>query len=111
VSTNFYIANLQIQGTYTPVHIGKSSMGWCFSLRIYPAVGISSLVDWLPYLLDPIAEIRDEYGGKITPNYMFDIITQREIVLGPKKLQRHTLEHGCCGHGEGTWDYFDQEFS
>jgi hypothetical protein len=32
----------------TELHIGKSSAGWVFFLRIYPDEGINSLEDWLP---------------------------------------------------------------
>ena len=43
------------------IHIGKSSMGWCFSLHVIPDRGINSLGAWVPILTDPERAIIDEY--------------------------------------------------
>jgi hypothetical protein len=59
------------------LHIGKSSMGWVFSLRIYKDRGILSLYDWLPIILNNQNVIRDEYGRNITAAEMLSTITVR----------------------------------
>jgi hypothetical protein len=112
--------------TGDPRHIGKSSAGWCFSLRVYPDEGINTLDDWKGYLRDKI--IRDEYGRRVSLDEMLKCITERsrrreeliseEILsrnhaeLGPNGLLRSRVDDRfCIGHGEGTWDYIVGEFS
>lgn len=60
-----------------PRHIGKSSVGWCFALRIYPDEGINDLPDWEPLLTAPTARIRDEYGREVTGADMLSVIRDR----------------------------------
>lgn len=97
-------------------HIGKSSVGWCFSLHIYPSEGITSLDDWLE--IWETGQIKNEYDVPISSAEMEKIITDRswdeEITEGisvhgspgPNGLLRHTVDGmHCTGHGEGTWDY------
>jgi hypothetical protein len=119
-----------------PKHIGKSSAGWCFSLRIYPEDGINSLDDW-KRLFESGGVIRDEYRADIPLAEMLETITERgrdprnqDIVPwgysswdefhrtnysmpGPKGLLRHRIDGmgTCVRHGEGTWDYCVGEFS
>lgn len=128
MGTNFYLE----QGDNEPLHIGKSSMGWCFSLRIYPDDGILDLADWQERW--KTGTITNEYGNTLTPDEMTDIITNRESVdwgeprkiphgytswaqlhrenesrEGPRGLLRST--HRVHHYGAGTWDCFDYEFS
>ena len=113
-------------------HIGKSSIGWCFSLHIIPERGIRDLPDWVQAWQEPDTLIRDEYGRDITPEAMLDIITNRkrprppqwkrwyasideyyarnDAEPGPNHLLRHRIGHHCVGHGEGTWDLIQGEF-
>jgi hypothetical protein len=126
MGTNYYCWN----GVMQEQHIGKSSAGWCFSLRVYEDQGILSLYDWLPHLVHPETVIRDEYGRHITATDMLQTITCRsrdtppnftqsdwevnQAELGPNNLLRHRQysDYGrTCTHGEGTWDYCDYEFS
>lgn len=116
------------------LHIGKSSMGWVFSLRVHPALGINTLYDWIPVLLDPETRIIDEYHRSITFEYMMQRITCRarrtdaeplnmseaelkenHAVQGPNGLLRaavtETWQQVERRHGEGTWDYCNYEFS
>jgi hypothetical protein len=126
---------------YEPLHIGKSSAGWCFSLHIYPGKNINNLDDW-KYLLSKVdSYILDEYDREITFSEMLEIITVRSGMFdsasnnyntlygvfytdegdfhtqnsserGPNGLLRHrTGVHHCVGHGEGTWDYIIGDFS
>jgi hypothetical protein len=111
------------------LHIGKSSAGWVFSLRVYADRGILSLYDWLPVLLNSQNVIRDEYGRNITAHDMLRTITMRERTEpvnwselqfeinqaepGPCNLVRHREMSGYgrkVTHGEGVWDYCDYEF-
>mgnify|MGYP000184887987 CR=1 FL=1 len=111
------------------LHIGKSSSGWVFSLRVYEDHNILSLYDWMPLLLTHMNVIRDEYGRNITAQEMLRNITVRErsepvnwsegdwalnhAEPGPNNLVRHRQmsDYGrTVTHGEGTWDYMDYEF-
>lgn len=114
-------------------HIGKSSGGWCFGLHITES--IRSLEDWKAKFSEG-GIIRDEYGQEHTPEEMIRIITVRSrpdpvkispidpwyksldeflmrnnAELGPKNLLRHKIGPYCFGHGEGTWDLIEGEFS
>lgn len=116
------------------LHIGKSSAGWCFSLRVYPKrteahdygipAPITSLDDWKK-LWASGGIITDEYGEVMSPEGMLAVITERRwkdlldheyaehrALRGPNNLLRHRLDDGMTvGHGEGTWDCVDAEFS
>jgi hypothetical protein len=111
-------------------HIGKSSGGWCFSLRVYPDQNIKTLADWLPLLCAPGVTIRDEYGKAVELGDLLRTIAGRRgryrdgedfrqswlqenhAVPGPFGLARSQIDgRHCIGHGEGTWDYFPGEFS
>jgi hypothetical protein len=111
-----------------PLHIGKSSAGWCFSLHVYPDKGISTLEDWKDIWSNPKSVINDEYSRTVTPEDMLDTIANRYwhgvqntshrwlaenyAEIGPNHLARHAISEGhCIGHGEGTWDYIVGEFS
>lgn len=62
---------------YEPLHIGKSSAGWCFALHVIPEEGINSLDDWVKRWSAPGAFIRNEYGDAISTAEMWDAITRR----------------------------------
>lgn len=122
-----------------PVHIGKSSGGWCFALHVIPEKDLNSLDDWKQRWGSRPA-IRDEYGDKVTKAEMLRIITERShqrrmedvnweedfmnhyndlnhfldrnhAELGPNNLLRHRVGPYCAGHGEGTWDLIEGDFS
>lgn len=126
MGTNYYCWT----DTEKELHIGKSSAGWVFSLRIHEAKGILNLYDWIPVFINPQNVIRDEYGRHITATDMLDTIVNRkrwqavdisehdlklnQAERGPNNLLRHTQysdHYRTCTHGEGTWDYCDYEFS
>lgn len=114
-------------------HIGKSSLGWCFSLHVgspnEPHIP-RSLTEWKEVWSKSL-RIVDEYGREITPDDMLRIVTQRQGIEppvrekhldlgwyrsnhaqpGPNHLARHVLDTHCVGHGEGTWDLITGEFS
>ncbi len=95
---------------FEPLHIGKSSGGWCFSLHVIPEDGIKTLDDWSKLWSKPGAFIRNEYGDKIPIEEMENIITKR--MWHGNSPQRHNLDGShCISHGSGSWDYITGEFS
>lgn len=95
---------------FEPLHIGKSSVGWCFAMHVMPERGINTYDDWCDLWNAPGAYVSNEYGERIQPKELMEIITQR--VLRGKIPQRHQVDgKHCVGHGEGTWDYIEGEFS
>ena len=111
-----------------PIHIGKSSIGWCFGVRIHPKLGINDLSDWIKRFNQNFSKIQDEYGLLISPEEMIDCIVNRkwngpqigrseaffkvnECEPGPNGLLRRKIDGICVGHGGGTWDYLDGNFS
>lgn len=141
MGTNFYLhtkPDCEHCGAKSePLHIGKSSGGWCFSLHVIPEMGINTLDDWRKLWLEPGTRIEDEYGRDIGPDEMESIISKRHggmsfdemrwygvgytgeadfhrrnySMRGPNNLLRHRLGDHCVGHGEGTWDYIVGDFS
>lgn len=117
---------------YEPRHIGKSSAGWCFSLRTYPEDGILDLPDWERLWAKPGSKIVDEYGQAISIQGMRDTIANRgseedkwearpigynswqefhafnHSRRGPRGLLRHSYK---ATPGDGTWDLCPYEFS
>ena len=113
-------------GRYDQRHIGASSAGWCFALHVYPEEGIGDLRDWERLWSQGV--IVDEEGQELTPTEMMGKITVRswdqprrlrpqELARagaepGPNNLFRHRLDGWrCVGHGPGTWDLLQGEFS
>ena len=87
---------------YEPLHIGKSSAGWCFALHIIPEEDINDLPDWQKLWDTPGSLIFNEYGDILSPAAMTGVITIRKCSL------RHSY---CTKHGSGTWDCIEGEFS
>lgn len=117
------------------IHIGKSSVGWYFSLHVYDeGYGPKNLDDWKS-LWESGGLIQDEYGEQINSQTMTKIITERscnikEIApfgysswesfhrqntseMGINGLLRHDmrLDTACLGHGESTYSMFNRDFS
>ena len=125
---------------YPPLHIGKSSAGWCFALHVIPEEGINDLDDWRKLWSQSGAYIEDEYGDAISAYVMEEMITNRHWPYpvfdakgmrqtcdgyvteedfhrqnrsqrGPNGLLRSALGGNCVKHGDGTWDCIEGEFS
>ena len=112
---------------YEPLHIGKSSGGWCFSLHVIPERKINDLEDWEHLWRKNGSFIEDEYGQRVPADIMLDKIVNRSgecdnqwskkdyqqnyAEPGPHGLARHILGYHCIKHGEGTWDCIIGEFS
>ena len=133
MGTNFYLhapACAHCGHAEEPLHLGKSSAGWCFSLHVYPD---KLLCDWQDIWshIDALVEegnheIRNEYGETVDPTMFFSIVWDRNregepfdpqwlkdnhAVPGPYGLARHRLGDHCIGHGEGPFDYIVGYFS
>jgi hypothetical protein len=110
-------------GPSPELHIGKSSAGWCFSLHVHPDRGLADLAQWEELWSRPGMAIKDEYGRAISPEMMSAVIRERTwpgknraatdaySMEGPNNLRRSVLGDGCVGHGAGTWDLFEGDFS
>jgi hypothetical protein len=135
MGTNYYARGVDSEGRSKVWHIGKSSAGWVFALHVISDEGLSTLDDWKEFLEDK--DIRGEYNRIISLKELISVITERgrdepldlsdyelrmnAAVPGPNNLLRHKmgnispggigLRGSCVGHGEGTWDYIDAEFS
>ena len=107
MGTNFYLnrktycPTCERANDEIPLHIGKSSQGWMFSLRIHPDKDIESLGDWLEAFDRPGAVIKDEYGNVVTTLAMMHTILVRN-----KGGQRHYDGPD----REETFDYVNHEF-
>lgn len=118
------------------LHIGKSSMGWCFGLHVIPEEEIGSLDDWEALFRRPGATIRDECGRVLSADEMLarirnrggrpfddrtewmgyrdeaDFHAKNHSERGPNGLLRRRLMGGhVISHGDGTWDCCIGEFS
>ncbi len=69
MGTNYYLKTAAPCPTcgheQEPLHIGKSSGGWVFSLHVDPDAGLCDLPDWESRWAKPGATITDEYGETI----------------------------------------------
>jgi hypothetical protein len=97
------------------LHIGKSSTGWNFSLRIHPDQGIDDLASWRD-LWAKGGAIFDEYDRPVTAEQMLSTITERHRPGGLLSCC-DPVNMGPYGHdldvrpGEGTYDLCNYEFS
>ena len=96
------------------LHVGKSSMGWYFSLRVHPDEGLVDLLTWEARWMAGGA-IFDEYGDRVMVDEMLKVIRERG---DPGKLRTHVgyvSPHGgyrdSARYGGPTWDLCDYEFS
>ena len=65
------------------LHIGKSSAGWVFMLRLHPEEGIESLDQWVRQFSKKGSLIKDEYGRIHTIGEMLNCIFRgTDIVKG-----------------------------
>ena len=69
-----------------PVHLGKSSAGWCFSLHVYPEgaegvgafSGLDGMKSWLSAEIAKGSSIRDEYHELLSLEDFLGVVTKRE---------------------------------
>lgn len=93
------------------LHIGKSSMGWCFSLHVYPTEEdhhegcrpkepIKNLEGWEKMFAIEGSHIENEDSVVITPEEMVNIITRKLMPL-------RTI--GQKPYGYSSWGAFHEE--
>lgn len=110
------------------LHIGKSSGGWCFGLRVYEGEdGPNNWADWMALLTKPgtVNKIKNEYGEYVLLSELVETVTQRKGSPEPDTNRRDMGEgswydarvglwrhrHGGAMAGEGTFDLCPYEFS
>lgn len=106
-------------GTGRPpmIHIGKSSGGWCFALRVYPDHGVYTLADWRAFASRLVGEgwrVEDEYGTEHTLDNLWRVVEREgwEELNIKYPFRRHEVDNRyCVGNGEGLYDYMIGEFS
>jgi hypothetical protein len=114
-----------------PLHLGKSSGGWCFGLHVRPEQELYDWADMWAMIKQRIEQgwiIKNEYGEEIDDALFFTIAWDRKgrssepidphwlarnhAIQGPSGLARHALLPGhCIGHCDGPIDYIIGEFS
>ena len=92
------------------IHLGKSSSGWRYSLRIYPDLGINFWNNQQDLILTTLSRggwIEDEYCRDITFFDYKDIVEERG-----EGLVKHDSGSFCVGQ-DFTFpiDYFSSDFS
>jgi hypothetical protein len=104
------------------LHIGKSSGGWCFSLRMHREHGLVNLASWYKYLSSGTVIITNEYDAVVSLDDLLVKITKRKWdrtgqnilddgdTYHPDGCRRHAVESRVF-HGAGTYDLLDVEFS
>ena len=128
MGTNYYLMKEPCLTCGHPkerLHIGKFSVGWCFSLHVDSYEGINDLPDWEALWDKPGNVIENEYGDRLTPADMLLVIMagigpaesqglewfrRNHAKPGPNGLARHNGPR-CIGHGDGTWDLIAGAFS
>lgn len=119
------------------MHLGKSSVGWCFSLHVYPELELNNWQDMWQYICFCVDEqgyrIENEYGETISPEQFFSIawnrgsrypydpewlskewLSKNHAKPGPFGLVRHIIDgqHYIGNAGlNAPIDYFVGEFS
>lgn len=136
MGTNYYLTSKSCEccgRRGDRIHIGKSSIGWCFGLHVYrdgvmfngKELTIADLKDWIPLMNAESAQIEDEYGDVIPVVDMLSRIRERsrgndeqltdeflrrnQAIRGPNGLLRADMDHPYAagftiGYGAGTWD-------
>ena len=135
MGTNYYLRQppcSQCGHMPAEIHVGKSSAGWNFGLRVYPKIGeepderlksfgvdqVCELDDWRA-LFDRFP-IFDEYGAVVSAADMREIIADRthprglvsRLTAGPELMgPYHDPKSTPARAGKGTYDLCAYEFS
>lgn len=128
MGVNYYVSNPKTPDRFG-MHIGKSSGGWCFSLRVYPEYSLTTFQHWLDFLAKlPEPCVMDGEGGFYTVAQFKRVVENRMWAHANSAFVRKYLDSGeavmgrngllsvpvdgvhCVGHGEGTWDYIAVDF-
>lgn len=133
MGTNYYVTPIENKLSEIPdtmvnedglIHVGKSSMGWCFSLHVYPLYDIMCFRDVCAFIQDYSAGIVDEYGDDVSYSDLIDVIVKRKRkpLEFPRKafdllgvpafnnLQEFVSYHENKPHSCCFWDYENNLF-
>ena len=91
-----YFAIVNLGGPRVKLHIGKSSIGWCFALHVTD--GIASLADWRRVWAQAFVTIEDEYGAPIDADAMLEIIKDR-VFQRPSQPEAAWFVDNCATRG------------
>jgi len=118
------------------IHVGKSSWGWCFSLRVDDEYHCPA--DYYRLMENGTHLCEDEYGELVSLEALrstiedrkghsersdddyrkmgyasrYDFFTRNNAAPGPNGLLRHSRDgRHCVVNGEGTWDGIRGYFS
>jgi len=135
MGTNYYLRQppcSQCGHSGAELHIGKSSAGWNFGLRVYPKIGETSDERLKSFGVDQICELDDwsalferfpifnEYGDPISPDEMRAAISERShpqglmsrLTAGPEVMgPYYDPKYMPTCAGNGTYDLCAYEFS
>lgn len=132
MSTNFFLVPPQCPccgHQDKSIHLGKSSVGWTFGLRIRPDDNINNWNDIVSLIKEKQADywqIQDEYGTPFSFAQFSYVVCERQgkrasfspswlaqnyAMEGPNNLVRRLIDgQHCVGHGDGTYDYLVGSF-
>ena len=100
MSTNYYAT---VAATGEELHLGKSSAGWVFAVRVYPHLQLNTLYDWIALLAQPGNTVRDEYGRTVELPDLLNTVMNRPDCRQKGRRPGKTP-------GEGSWEYNSYEF-
>jgi len=118
MASEYFIYDIIYNSNATKLGIDKSS-SWCFGLYVCPQFGLYSFDHWLTIIKQPNIGIKDQFGCRIMPDTMIQIIMNRGMrepihnfnydkhnaEPGPNNLIRRKIKQGYCIGHEGTIDY------
>jgi len=105
MGTNYYArySPCKACGRYfTEKHIGKQSGGWRFLFQSYH--DISPFEDWKKELSQPHIEIFNEYGEKVSLDYLLSLINQTN-------QWKDQLDNGYCYRDSDGYNLSHTDFS
>lgn len=108
MGTNYYC----VHPDGTKLHMGKSSWGWTYCLRVHPKLDIDDLDDWVDYVqADPLRVIIDEYDDGIDWYDWLSTVLDRKWAINRISHVHTTRGNYYTESTEVTWTCSDNEFS
>lgn len=94
MGVNYYVCDPKAPDRYG-MHIGKSSGGWCFALRVYPEYSLTTFQRWLDFLAKLPEPCVMDCGASLytTPFQLAMAVLALYKQLPPRAFQRYP--NGC----------------